>query len=309
MAINKNGIVVVGAVFVDIKGFPISQYIPGGRNAGNITQVHGGVCRNIAEDIANLELRPTLVSLVDDSGIGTDVILKLGRHKVNTEYMRAKRDGMGTWLAVFDNGGDVTASISKRPDLMPICDILDEKGDEIFSNSDSIVFEMDIEKEIAKKLFYYAEKYNKKIYCPVSNISIAAERRDFLRKIDCFVCNIHEAEMLFFDNFENLSTEEILKKLKENVKNADLNSMVVTMGENGAVWADKFGSSGYCRAKKVDVRDTTGAGDSFFAGVSAALTYGKNLSEACEIGSRLAASVITTTDNVCPRFLPGELGL
>ncbi len=309
MAVNKNGIVVVGAVFVDIKGFPISQYIPGGRNAGNITQVHGGVCRNIAEDIANLELRPTLVSLVDDSGIGTDVILKLGRHKVNTEYMRAKRDGMGTWLAVFDNGGDVTASISKRPDLMPICDILDEKGDEIFSNSDSIVFEMDIEKEIAKKLFYYAEKYNKKIYCPVSNISIAAERRDFLRKIDCFVCNIHEAEMLFFDSFENLSTEEILKKLKDNVKNADLNSMVVTMGENGAVWADKFGSSGYSRAKKVDVRDTTGAGDSFFAGVSAALTYGKNLSEACEIGSRLAASVITTTDNVCPRFLPGELGL
>ncbi len=166
MAVNKNGIVVVGAVFVDIKGFPISQYIPGGRNAGNITQVHGGVCRNIAEDIANLELRPTLVSLVDDSGIGTDVILKLGRHKVNTEYMRAKRDGMGTWLAVFDNGGDVTASISKRPDLMPICDILDEKGDEIFSDSDSIVFEMDIEKEIAKKLFYYAEKYNKKYIAP-----------------------------------------------------------------------------------------------------------------------------------------------
>lgn len=113
MAVNKNGIVVVGAVFVDIKGFPISQYIPGGRNAGNIKQVHGGVCRNIAEDIANLELRPTLISLVDDSGIGADVIYKLQRHKVNTEYMRAKTDGMGTWLAIFDNGGDVTASISK----------------------------------------------------------------------------------------------------------------------------------------------------------------------------------------------------
>lgn len=309
MAVNKNGIVVVGAVFVDIKGFPISQYIPGGRNAGNIKQVHGGVCRNIAEDIANLELRPTLISLVDDSGIGTDVMYKLQRHKVNTEYMRAKTDGMGTWLAIFDNGGDVTASISKRPDLMPICDILDEKGDEIFSECDSIVFEMDIEKEIAKKLFCYAEKYNKKIYCPVSNISIASERRDFLRLVDCFVCNDHEAEMLFYDNFEDLSTEEILEKLRQNVRNADLNSMVVTLGERGAVWADKFGESGYCPAKRVDVRDTTGAGDSFFAGVASALTYGKSLAEACEIGSRLAASVITTTDNVCPRFLPEELGL
>ena len=37
------GIVVIGAVFVDIKGYPLSTYIPGGRNAGRIEQVHGGV--------------------------------------------------------------------------------------------------------------------------------------------------------------------------------------------------------------------------------------------------------------------------
>ena len=52
-------IVVMGAVFVDIKGYPLSSYIPGGRNAGRVVQVHGGVSRNIVEDIANVELRPT----------------------------------------------------------------------------------------------------------------------------------------------------------------------------------------------------------------------------------------------------------
>ena len=31
--------------------------------------------------------------------------------------------------------------------------------------------------------------------------------------------------------------------------------------------------------------------------------------EAVEIGTRLAASVITVSENVCPRFLPRELGL
>ena len=34
MAIRKNGIVVLGAVFVDIKGFPEDIYIPDGRKAG-----------------------------------------------------------------------------------------------------------------------------------------------------------------------------------------------------------------------------------------------------------------------------------
>ena len=98
------GIVVLGAVFVDIKGYPADVYIPGGRNAGRVEIVHGGVSRNLVEDIANVELRPTFVSLVDTTGTGADVIRKLQDHKVNTDYIRAVPDGMGTWLAVFDNG-------------------------------------------------------------------------------------------------------------------------------------------------------------------------------------------------------------
>ena len=68
------GIVVFGAVFVDIKGYPLAQYIPAGRNVGRVVQVYGGVSRNVAEDIANVELRPTFVSVVDHTGISTDVI-------------------------------------------------------------------------------------------------------------------------------------------------------------------------------------------------------------------------------------------
>ena len=70
------GIVVLGAVFVDIKGYPMAQYIPNGRNVGRVIQVHGGVSRNVAEDIANVELRPTFVSVLDQSGTSTDVLEK-----------------------------------------------------------------------------------------------------------------------------------------------------------------------------------------------------------------------------------------
>ena len=85
--------------------------------------------------------------------------------------------------------------------------------------------------------------------------------------------------------------------------------MVVTMGSRGAVYADMNGDKGVYPARKVKVRDTTGAGDAFCAGVTIGLTYGKTMAEACEIGTRLAASVICITENVCPRFLPQELGL
>ena len=52
-----------------------------------------------------------------------------------------------------------------------------------------------------------------------------------------------------------------------------------------------------------------GAGDAFCAGVAIGLTYGKDMPGAIEIGSSLAASVITSSENVCPRFMPEELGI
>ena len=302
-------IVVVGNVFVDIKGFPDNQYSPTGRNAGRIEMVHGGVGRNVAEDIANLELRPRFVSMVDDTPQGEDVIRKLKNHKTDVDYVVAVPDGMGIWMVVFDNSGDVAGSISKRPKMDAMVKLLEESGDEIFKDADSIIVEIDMDKEIVKKTFEFAAKYNKKVFAVVANMNIATQRRDFFQSIDCFVCNILEAGILFADDFSHLSPEEMAKELSDRVMSARIPSMVVTMGGDGSVWADMQGNYGVQPAKKVIVRDTTGAGDAFCAGVAVGLTYGKTLAESAEIGTRLAASVITISENVCPRFLPQELGI
>lgn len=306
---RDTGIVVIGATLVDIKGYPYAQYIPGGRNSGKVVEVHGGVSRNIAEDIANIELRPTFLTVVDPGGLSNDVVEKLARHKCNTEYIKRAEGGLGTWLAVFDNSGDVVASISKRPDLSRIADVLDEKGDEIFSAADSIAVEFDIDVPVLKRIIALAEKYDKKIYAPVSNMSIAMERRDLLKHVGCLVCNIEEAGLLFSEDYEGVGTEEMSSRLLTKITQAKIPAMIVTMGSDGAVYASLDGTSGHCPAPKTDVRDTTGAGDAFFAGVVIGLTYGKNIEESCEIGTRLANAVITTDENVCPRFLPAEFGL
>ena len=307
--ISKNGIVVIGATFVDVKGYPYAQYIPAGRNAGRVVEVHGGVSRNIAEDIANVELRPTFVSVVSNNGSSRDVVEKLKKHQCNTEYIRCTKDGLGTWLAVFDNSGDVVASISKRPDVSEIGRILDEQGDEMFENADSIAVEFDIEVPILKRVIALAEKHNKKVYCPVSNMSIAIERRDLMQSIDCLVCNLQEAGILFSENFEDIPPKEMHEIVYARIKSANIPGMVVTMGSQGAVYANLDGDHGFCPSVKVEAIDTTGCGDAFFAGVAIGLTYGKTMAEACRIGTRLATAVIMTDENVCPRFLPSEFDL
>ena len=302
-------IVVIGAVFVDIKGFPEDVYSPTGRNAGRVEIVHGGVGRNVAEDIANIELRPRFVSMVSDDAQGLEVLQKLQRHKVDTRFVAQVPDGMGIWLAIHDAQGDIVSSISKRPNMDAMVEMLQQHGDEIFADADSIVVEIDNDKEVVKEVFRFAEKYQKRVYAVVANMTIASQRRDFLHAIDCFVCNVQEAGILFVEDFDDLSPEELADALVERITKAQIHSMVVTMGARGAVYACIDGTRGFCPPQVVRVRDTAGAGDAFCSGVAIGLTYGKSLAESCEIGSRLAASVITLTESTCPRFLPEELGI
>jgi pseudouridine kinase len=256
-----------------------------------------------------VELRPTFLGIVDDTPMGAAVLQKLQNHKVNTEHVLVRPDGMGTWLAVFDNNGDLAGSISKRPDMLPIAELLEEKGDAIFSAADSVVLEVDLDRVIVKKTVELTQKHGVPLFGVVSNMSIAAQRRDFLQKFDCFICNQQEAGQLFLDDYTGKTREEMCEILAEKVSAARIPSMVVTMGGEGAVYASLSGEKGICPARSVQVRDTSGAGDAFCAGVSAGLTYGKTLAESIDIGSLLAASVLSSSENVCPRFLPQELGL
>ena len=226
-----------GALCMCVSGQCYMSAFLGGRsgNRGSCA----GPCRLPFEANALPEGKPGRLhhlSLKDNS-----VIDKLDNHKVNTRYIQKVPDGMGTWLAIFDNDGDVHAAISKRPDTTPLTTLLEEKDDEIFRDCDSIAIELDLEKETVKQVLHYAKKYKKKVFAAVSNMSIAMERRDYLQQIDCFVCNQQEAGLLFSDDYGHLSPTQMAQVLARNVHSANMPSMVVTMGGQGAVYAKHTG--------------------------------------------------------------------
>jgi len=302
-------ITVFGSVFVDIKGYPLGEFVPNGRNAGRVETTHGGVSRNVVENIGNLGLAPVFVSIVDDSGTGEDVLRNLKESGVDVGYVKRVSGGLGTWLAVFDSKGDVYASISKRPDLSPIYDILKEHGEEIFSSSDSVILEMDMPGEMVDATYRLAKEYDAPVYGLVSNISIAIENFELIRETECFVCNMQEAGEFFGEDFSAASPARLSERLSELIETKGIRRMVVTLGEKGAVYARCGGEHGVCPAENVQSVDTTGAGDAFFAGVAACLTYGLSLGAACRTGSRLAAETNLSYMNVLPRHDASEFGI
>lgn len=292
-------IAVIGTIFVDVKGIPYADFIPDGRNPGYMLNIHGGVGRNVAEDLANLGFDARLAALTDKSALAHEVISRLENSGVDTRFVKATDAGMGTWMAIFNEKGDVAASISVRPDLSPLTGLLEKYNEEIFADADSIILEIDIEEAAAEKVFEYARKYGKNVYALVSVMSIALERRKYFPQVECFICNLQEAGMLCGRDLPSEDIAVIEDAALECAKKEGFGKLIITLGDKGCVFADtRTGETGHCPAENVEMIDSTGAGDSFCAAAAAALTYGGCLYEACKEGCRTAAKVIQSTENV-----------
>ena len=128
------------------------------------------------------------------------------------------------------------------------------------------------------------------------------------RQILCFIMST--VGLVLITGIGDMGGEQaLIGILSEKIKECGIRSMVVTLGSAGAAFVASDGERGYCPTRPVDVVDTTGAGDAFFAGVAAGLTYGKTLEEACKIGTLLATSCISSDENVCRVFSHEESGL
>ncbi|WP_313023056.1 ribokinase [Mobilicoccus sp.] len=122
---------------------------------------------------------------------------------------------------------------------------------------------------------------------------------DTLRAADPLVVNEHEAlaaaGLLGVDagGHEEESIDAVAAtSLAEALVGAGVRSVVVTLGGAGAVVALEGAESFTCTGERVEVVDTTGAGDCFAGTLAARLALGDDLGAAAAVGNRAAAKAV-----------------
>lgn len=284
---------VVGAVFVDVKGFARERYRPLERNVGDIQVTAGGVCRNVAENLKLLGRSARFVSMVDEGPMGEQVRNELAALDVDVEHVVSAPNGMGMWLAILDENGSLAGSISRQPDFSAMEDYLRREGDAVIDGEDGVVLEVDTSSEISALVMSLAKKHGVPVYCIVGNMGVILKHPEYLHDVSCFICNEMEAGRLFRADLTDLGPDAMLDVLHRGTAVAGIPAMVITMGSRGAVYLDNAtGEFGFCPPPEVHVLDTTGAGDAFFSAAVAALSQGAPLSEAVREGTRLAARTL-----------------
>lgn len=294
---------VIGVVFVDVKGFPHGKYIPTGRNIGDVKIVHGGVSRNVAQNLANVGNDVTFITMFEPDALGSGVRANLAANGVDLTYAIEAPAGMGMWLAVMDENGDLAGSISRQPDSSRLDTLFQERGDEIMQDCDGIVLEIDMRASIADRVFELAEKHRRDIYVIVGNMGVILKRQNLLSRARLLVMNEIEAGLLFGCTLDPADHDHVLAVTRDEAAKRNLNQIVVTLGVHGSIYYDsRSGEAGFVPAEQTHLVDSTGAGDAFFSGTVDGLIHGMTLRDACARGAHLASLTIQTEENTCPRI-------
>lgn len=224
---------------IPLKGETVSgstlSYVPGGKGA------------NQAVAMARLGAEVEMFGCIGDDDNGRDLIENLSANGVKTDNI-LKVSGVPTGLAIITVGdNDNTIVVIGGANNCVDCNYIDSIKDELLK-SDYVVLQHEIPTETVEYVLDICDKYGVKT---VLNPAPARKLDDKIwQKATWITPNIHEAKVIFG---ENMSVETVLKLHPGKI--------VITLGSKGVVMSKNDGSVVHVPARKTNVVDTTGAGD------------------------------------------------
>ncbi len=292
-------VVVVGNVFVDLKCFPQNELNFKGRNLGRTQFFHGGVGRNTAETMALLGSRVRFSSAVQEGGIGAEVLARLRESGVETDgiLVSAAPESMGMWVAILHRDGDLACSISQVPDTRYQEEAWARHGRRLLEGAGYCVLELDFSVALVEQALRDAREMGVKVIGLPGNSECIRRKPELIAGLHTYVCNQVEAEELWGSPVASIPAAQHAARA---IMDRGPSQVVVTLGALGCVVAERgMGEPIYVPAMAVEVVDTSGAGDSFVAGLSHALACGADIRRAAEAAVRVAAWTVSTNDSVC----------
>lgn len=278
-------VVVFGASVVDIFGFSQKKYRSYNSTPGRVKMSFGGVCRNIAENLARVGVNIKFISVIGDDDSGHAMIDHSKVHGYDmSDSLILKDTGTPTYLAILNEMGEMVSGISDMSAIDQLSPaFIDEKSD-IIRQSDYLFLDADS----PKNLEYILEKFKgctNFILDPVS-AEKAISIKHLIGKFHTIKPNRYEAEVM--SGIEINSDEDLLKAGKYFL-NLGVKNVFISLDAEGIFFTNA--EEAYkITAYDVSVENVTGAGDSFVAGLG--YGYMNDLSIVETIKTAMAMSII-----------------
>lgn len=285
------GVIVVGDLVTDVLVVHAGPIETGSDTAAAITVGGGGQAANTAAWMAHAGVPVTLVAAVGDDPAGRDRVAELSEAGVRCAV--GVHHGVATGSVVVLAGPHDRTMITDRGAalLLSPADVVPAIKTADAAHLHLSGYPLLHEGSRPAGLAALAAAAARGLTTSVDAASAAPLRQvgaeaflTWVRGADLLLANADEADVLAGPG----PAEDQAARLTEHVTN-----VVVKQGADGAVWASRAGPTVRVQADRVPVRDLTGAGDAFAAGLLAAWCSGAAPEAALKAAATLGAEAVT----------------
>lgn len=236
-----------------------------------ITYFPGGKGANQAYAIARFGAEVSMYGCVGNDENGRTLIDNLKNARVETGNIKVL-ENVSTGLAIITVGDqDNTIIVVPGANAYVDREYIDSVSEQL-KKADIILMQQEIPAETVEYVVDFCKENNITVIlnpAPAREIS-----KTLVEKLDYLTPNEHEAALIFGDE----------KNIKQ-ILTAYPEKLIITRGEHGVDFCRKNGRIQNIPARKVSVRDTTGAGDTFNGILTAMLAEGADLEAAVLYGN------------------------
>jgi pseudouridine kinase len=299
---ETNGyVLVIGSACTEIKAHvPDTESLQWDHaTLGEIRSSVSGTARNIAENLARLEVRTVLLSAIGRDAPGRRVYRQTRKAGVRCKYVR-----------VIDDERTSTSVTLLRPDGEPAYVISDyrvmehidreylEAHESLFARADMIVIDATLSEEALATVFSLAARHNVRVSADPTAPLLASRLCPYVSQL--FIVTPNATETTALCGIEDPARDrDAATDAARQLNSMGAQISVVTLGDQGVAYASS-GGGGYIRAVKVPVVDSTGGGDAFSGAVIFGLLNAVEIDEAMRLGMTAAALTVGSRETVVP---------
>lgn len=251
---------------------------------GNYAIYPGGKGANQAVAAARAGGHVRMVGLVGDDDFGVQLRANLEASNIDISQVSVVPRPSGVALITVDAQGEntIVASLGANSLLLP-----DRIPLDVLVTAKIVLMQLEMPLETVQFVTETAATAGIPVLLNAAPIEPLPDR--LLRGINYLIVNESEATVL---SEVSIRTKDDALIAAQRLRQRGIQTAIATLGNQGVIWSGPTGE-GYLPAHKVDVVDTTAAGDAFCGGFAACLAEGMPLEAALKFANAAGAIAVT----------------
>lgn len=290
---------VIGASGMDLVGRLGGELKFGTSNPAVIRRSHGGVARNVAENLSRLGHPVRLITVVGRDEAGEQILEHCAAAGVDTQAVIRTADyPTGFYLGVVDDHGTLDFAIDDMRLLEAITPHYLRLHEDLFKTSSMVFLDANLPAGTIRAAVTLARRARIPVCADPTSSTLAGRLTKLLPRLYLVTPNCKEASVLTGFSFE-ASERDVALEAARWLVNQGVRMALVALAEFGVVYATPE-TTGHISAIRTRISDPTGAGDAMTAAVLYALLNDYDLDDAIRLGVAAASKTLRYPGSVNP---------